>query len=105
MEDGNGKVRPLARPPGCNKATTVGWPLCSSSPKVTQREPKMARGGRKAGRKTLVCSGSSRPLFARPPPELEELQQMRGKNPPDAPRTEGAAVASASASAASQKKK
>ena len=79
---------PLARPPGCNKATTVGWPLCSSSPKVTQREPKMARGGRKAGRKTLVCSGSSRPLFARPPPELEELQQMRRKNPPDA-RTDG----------------
>ena len=92
MEDGNGKVRPLARPPGCNKATTVGWPLCSSSPKVTQREPKMARGGRTAGRKTLVCSGSSRPLFARPPPELEELQQMRGKNPPDARTDRGSGL-------------
>ena len=53
MEDGNGKVRPLARPPGCNKATTVGWPLCSSSPKVTQKAedgPGREEGGKKDAR-------------------------------------------------------
>ena len=82
-------MRSLAR---CNKATTVGWPLCSS-PKVTLREraedsPGKKRGGN--GRKTLVCF-ASRPLFARP--ELEELQQMRGKNPPDG-RTDGGTAAS-----------